>query len=42
MLSAVVDWVEKGTAPDFVIASGQAFAGRTRPLCAYPEHAQYT
>ena len=41
MLSAVVNWVEKGTAPDSVIASGQAFPGRSRPLCAYPEHAQY-
>ncbi|HUD57660.1 MAG TPA: tannase/feruloyl esterase family alpha/beta hydrolase [Terracidiphilus sp.] len=41
MLSAVVDWVEKGTAPDFVIATGAAFPGRSRPLCAYPKHAQY-
>src|SRR5450631_3864499 len=40
MLSAVVDWVEKGTAPDSVIATGQAFPGRSRPLCAYPKHAQ--
>jgi len=42
MLTAVVDWVEKGTAPDSVIATGQAFPGRSRPLCAYPKHAQYT
>ena len=42
MLSAVVSWVEKGTAPDSVIATGQAFPGRSRPLCAYPKHAQYT
>jgi feruloyl esterase len=41
MLSAVVDWVEKGTAPDSVIATGQAFPARSRPLCAYPKHAQY-
>jgi len=41
MLSAVVDWVEKGTAPDSVIATGPAFPGRSRPLCAYPKHAQY-
>jgi hypothetical protein len=41
MLSAVVDWVEKRNAPDSVIATGQAFPGRSRPLCAYPEHAQY-
>jgi Tannase and feruloyl esterase len=41
MLTAVVSWVEKGTAPDAVIATGQAFPGRSRPLCAYPRHAQY-
>ena len=41
MLSAVVSWVEKGTAPDAVSATGQAFPGRSRPLCAYPKHAQY-
>lgn len=42
MLTAVVNWVEKGTTPDFVIATGAAFPGRSRPLCAYPKHAQYT
>ena len=42
MLSAVVDWVEKGTVPASVIATGKAFPGRSRPLCAYPKHAQYT
>jgi hypothetical protein len=42
MLSAVVNWVEKGVAPDSVIATGKAFPGRSRPLCAYPTHAQYT
>jgi len=41
MLTAIVNWVEKGTAPDGVVASGRAFPGRTRPLCAYPKHAQY-
>jgi feruloyl esterase len=41
MLSAVVNWVEKGTAPKSVIATGAAFPGRSRPLCAYPKHAQY-
>lgn len=40
-LSAIVDWVEKGTAPTSVIATGKAFPGRSRPLCAYPKHAQY-
>jgi pimeloyl-ACP methyl ester carboxylesterase len=41
MLSAVVDWVEKGTPPDSVVATGKDFPGRSRPLCAYPKHAQY-
>lgn len=42
MLTALVDWVEKGKAPESVIATGKAFPGRSRPLCAYPKHAQYT
>ena len=42
MLSAVVNWVEKGTAPDSVIATGKSFPGRSRPLCPYPKHAQYS
>jgi len=42
MLSAVVDWVEKGVAPDRVVATGPAFPGRSRPLCPYPQHAQYS
>jgi feruloyl esterase len=41
MLSAVVDWVEKGVAPDRVIATGRDFPGRSRPLCPYPQHAEY-
>jgi hypothetical protein len=41
LLGAVVGWVENGTAPDSVVATGKAFPGRSRPLCAYPKHAQY-
>jgi hypothetical protein len=41
MLTAIVNWVEKDTPPDSVIATGAAFPGRSRPLCAYPKHAQY-
>jgi feruloyl esterase len=41
MLSALVDWVEKGTAPASVVATGRALPGRSRPLCAYPQHAHY-
>ena len=40
LLTALVDWVEKGTAPS-VTATGRAFPGRSRPLCAYPQHAHY-
>ncbi len=41
MLSAVVDWVERGNAPDSVVATGKDFPGRSRPLCAYPKYARY-
>jgi feruloyl esterase len=41
MLSAIVDWVEQGHPPEKVIATGAAFPGRSRPLCAYPRHAHY-
>ncbi len=41
MLSAAVNWVENDKAPESVMATGRAFPGRSRPLCAYPEHAQY-
>ncbi len=40
-LGAMVNWVEKGTAPTLVIATGKAFPGRSRLLCAYPKHAHY-
>ena len=40
-LSAIVDWVEKGQAPDALIATGTALPGVSRPLCAYPAYARY-
>ncbi len=40
-LSAVVDWVEKGTAPESSTATGRGLPGRSRPLCAYPKSAYY-
>jgi feruloyl esterase len=40
-LQAVVDWVENSTAPDRIVATGKAFPGRSRPLCAYPTQARY-
>src|SRR5262249_52920354 len=42
--TALVNWVEKGTAPEQIIATaGNAtpWPGRTRPLCAYPKIAKY-
>lgn len=41
LLSAVVNWVEDGKTADSVVATGPAFPGRSRPLCAYPQHAQF-
>ena len=41
LLTASVNWVEKGQAPESVTATGRAFPGRSRPLCAYPKFAQY-
>ncbi len=42
LVDALAQWVEKGTAPQSVVSTGRAFPGRSRPLCPYPEHAQYT
>ena len=42
LLSAVIDWVENDKTPNSVVATGGAFPGRSRPLCAYPEYAHYT
>jgi feruloyl esterase len=41
LLSAVVDWVESGKAPESVVATGPSLPGQSRPLCAWPAHAQY-
>jgi feruloyl esterase len=40
-LSAIMRWAEQGVAPDSLTATGRAFSGRSRPLCAYPLHAHY-
>jgi hypothetical protein len=43
-MTAIIDWVERGKAPDTLLASkitgGQVV--RTRPLCAYPQVARHT
>ena len=44
-IQTMVDWVEKGIAPDTIAAKAlpaQAdYPNRTRPLCAYPKFAKY-
>ena len=42
LLTAVVGWVEAGKAPDAVVATGASLPGQSRPLCAWPAHAQYS
>jgi len=43
MVTALEQWVERGTAPDQVIASHRTngVVDRTRPLCPYPSVATY-
>jgi feruloyl esterase len=43
-LGALDAWVEQGKAPERLLASHQkgATVDRTRPLCAYPQHAKWT
>jgi len=41
---ALVDWAEKGVAPDRIVATAPStspWPGRTRPLCVYPAYAHY-
>jgi len=42
--AAIDNWVESGKAPERIIAQKVSGANvtRTRPLCAYPQHAVYT
>jgi len=43
-VSAVIDWVERGRAPDAIVASKvlDDEVVRTRPLCPYPQVARHT
>jgi pimeloyl-ACP methyl ester carboxylesterase len=43
VFEAVVNWVEKGAAPDRILASRNLTGGlvRTRPLCPYPQTARW-
>jgi hypothetical protein len=40
-LDAIVQWVENGEAPESLAATGAQFPNVSRPLCAWPKHAQY-
>jgi feruloyl esterase len=43
-ISALERWVEKGVAPDKIVAShatGNGVVDRTRPLCPYPQQAEW-
>ena len=42
LLTPLVRWVEPGETPKSVVATGRSFPGRSRPLCPYPQHAQYS
>jgi feruloyl esterase len=42
-MTAIIDWVERGKAPD-TLAAARVVDGRTvrtRPLCPYPQVAKY-
>lgn len=42
-LEALVDWVETGDAPEFVLATKPADGSNTtKKLCKYPQHAVYS
>ena len=43
-MTVIIDWVEKGKAPDSIVASKVVNnqVVRTRPLCAYPQVARYS
>jgi feruloyl esterase len=40
-VTAIFDWVEKGQAPEQLMATGARFPGRVRAICAYPKIARY-
>jgi len=41
LLTPLVRWVERGEAPEAVIARGASLPNRSRPLCAWPAYAHY-
>lgn len=41
LLGPVVDWVEKGRAPEAIVAARRAPKREERPMCPYPAYAHY-
>ncbi len=41
LLTPLVSWVEEGTAPAEVVATGRSMPNESRPLCPYPQYAHY-
>jgi feruloyl esterase len=42
MLDALSDWVERGNAPERILARSTRDPATSRPLCPYPTIARYT
>lgn len=40
-LEALIEWVERSNSPESLVATGKAFPGVSRPICAYPRFARY-
>jgi feruloyl esterase len=40
-ISALEQWVERGKAPERIVATGGAVKDRTRPLCPFPQEARW-
>jgi pimeloyl-ACP methyl ester carboxylesterase len=41
LLTPLVSWVEEGTAPGAVEATGRSMPDQSRPLCPYPQYAHF-
>jgi feruloyl esterase len=42
MVDAIMNWVEKGRAPEMVVATGSSMPGESRPMCPFPAHPHYS
>lgn len=41
LLTPLVEWVENGTPPGAVVATGRSMPGESRPLCPWPTYAHF-